>query len=74
LLRAELADQPGRVPGRALGQAGFLQQHDVFLAGAGEMKSDTGADYAPANNDDASAARKRLGHAGFLFEGGKLVL
>ncbi len=50
---AQLADEPGGMPGRARGQLVALEQHDVAPAGAGEVVGDRAADDAAADDDAA---------------------
>ena len=49
---AQLADQAGRVPGRAAGQLPLLEQQHVGPAQLGQVVGDAGADHAAADDDD----------------------
>src|SRR6185312_6136343 len=49
--RAQLADEPGRVPGRAVGEAVLLDEDDVLPAEPGEVVEDAGA-ADPATDHD----------------------
>ena len=51
---AQLADQPGRMPGRAGCELLALQQHDVGPAELGQVIGDGAAGHAAADDDDAS--------------------
>ena len=62
---AQLADQPRRVPGAALGERLAFDQRDVGLAPTGQVMGDADADHAAADDDDLTAARK--GHADVTF-------
>ena len=64
--RAQLADQPGRMPGRAAGELLALQQHHVGDAELGQVIGDRAADDAAADDDDIGAGGELGGHAGFL--------
>ena len=59
---AQLADQPGGVPGRAGGELLALEQHDVGPAELGQMIGDRAAGNAAADDDRAGLGRKS-GHA-----------
>ena len=52
---AHLRHEPGRVPGRAVGESAPLEQHHVGLALAGEVIRDRAADDAAADDHDAGA-------------------
>ena len=58
---AQLADQPGGVPGGAAGQLPALEQHDVGHAAQGEVVGDAAADDAAADDDDACVTGE-VGH------------
>ena len=60
LVRAQLPDQSGRMPGRAAGQPPLLQQHDVAPAVLGQVIGDRAADDAAADDDGARAIGKRM--------------
>ena len=60
--RAQLADQPGGVPGGAGGQLLALQQHHVAPAELGQMIGDRAADHAAADDHGLRLARQILGH------------
>ena len=53
--RPEAGHQPGRVPGRAAGQAVALDEHDVGDPLVGEVVGDRGADDPATDDDDAGA-------------------
>ena len=61
LARAQLADQPGRVPGRAARQPALLEQQHVGDAELRQVVGDAGADDAAA--DDRRRGRGRAGVA-----------
>ncbi len=54
---AELPDQTGRMPGRAVGQAAFFQDHDIALARAGQVIGDRAAEDAAAEDQDLGVTR-----------------
>ncbi len=58
---AQLAHQPGGVPGRARRQLLALEQDDIGDAAQGEMIGDAAADDAAADDDDLRS-RWKLGH------------
>ena len=64
--RAQLADEPGRVPGGAAGQPLALEQHDVAPAELGQVIGDRGADDAAADDDDARMGGQGRGHSACL--------
>src|SRR5438552_283933 len=51
---AQLADQAGSVPRRAVRELQPLEQHDIALAALGEVIGDAAADHAAADDDDAA--------------------
>ena len=53
--RAQLPDQPGRMPGRAAGELLALEQQHVGDAEPGQMIGDRAADDAAADDDDVRA-------------------
>jgi hypothetical protein len=53
-----MGDLPRRVPGRAGGQLGLFQQHDVAPALMGEMIGEPAAHDAAADDDDARVVGK----------------
>jgi hypothetical protein len=57
-LRAQLPDEPRRVPGRAVRQPALLEEHDVALAELGEVIGDRAADRAATDDHDARMGRK----------------
>ena len=59
LRRAELADQPGRMPRRPGRELALLEQHDVALAGLGQVIGDARADDPAADDDDPCPGRQR---------------
>ncbi len=61
--RAELAHQPGRVPGGAAGETPLLQQHHVLPAELRQVIRDAGADDPAADDDDARA----IGHGSTVY-------
>ena len=56
-IRAQLPDQPGGMEGRAAGQLGPLQQHDVAPAEPGQVIGGGAADDAAADDDDSRGRR-----------------
>ena len=62
LVRAQLADQPGRVPRRTRRELALLEQHHVGPAELREVVGDAGADDATADDDDLRAVRQLGGH------------
>ena len=64
--RAQLADEPRRVPGRAAGQPALLDQDDIGLVVAGQMIGGRAADDAAADDDDLGTIRQRRTHASGL--------
>ena len=58
---AQLADQPGRMPGRARGQPALLQQQHVGPAELAQMIGHRAADDAATDDDDAGGAGQ-VGH------------
>ena len=72
LRRAQLADQPRRMPGRSRGQLTLLEQHDIGFAELGQVVGDAGADDAAADDDDPGAVGKCGCQAGFSFSVGGL--
>ena len=55
---AQLADEPGRVEGRAAGQLGAVDEHDVALAELCEVVGDRRPPHPAADDDDARALGK----------------
>ena len=62
LRRAKLADEPGRVPGRATGDVAPLQQEHVAPAQLREVVGDAAAGDAAANHHDPRVRRERARH------------
>ena len=60
--RAQLADEPGGMPGRAGGQLAPLEQQHVGQAHLAEMIGHRAADDAAADDDDLGG-RRQLAHA-----------
>ena len=52
LVRAQLADEAGGMPGRAAGEPPLLEEHDVALAHLRQVIGDRAADHAAADDDD----------------------
>src|SRR3954469_21271434 len=55
--RAELPDEPGRMPGRAAGELLALEEHDVPATAEGQMVCNAAANDAAAHDHDAGALR-----------------
>ena len=51
--RAQLANQPGRMPSRAAGQLLTFEQHDIVPPDLGQMIGDRAADHPAAYDDNA---------------------
>src|SRR5258708_7144168 len=51
---AQLADQSGGVPCRAVGELQPLEQHDIALTALGQVIGDAAADDTTAYDDDAA--------------------
>src|SRR5262249_57130990 len=60
--RAELADEPRRVPGGATGEIATLEQHDLAPPEHGQGVSDATTHHAAPADDDARVRRNRAGH------------
>ena len=66
LVRAQLADKTGRVPGGAAGEPSLLEQDHVAPAELGEMIGDRATHHAAADDDGAGLIGKSgFGHDGF---------
>jgi hypothetical protein len=69
-----MGDLPRRVPGRAAGQFGLFQQHDVRSpALMGEVIGEPDPHDSAADDDDAGVAGKNFGHGLILFRVSKLL-
>ena len=63
LVRAQLSDQPGGMPGGAAGQTALLQQHHVGEAELRQVVGGRTAHDAAADDDDAGVRRRQRGRA-----------